>query len=164
MPTVTYEKIASTVLGSSNATITFSSIPQTYSDLRVVVVGTVTSDIQFGVRFNGDSSSVYSQVSLRGTGTAAASNRANNGSRVTLPPTLNFSSTTPAMVTFDVIDYRGATFKSLLGSAAQDYNGSGQVEMTVGMWRSTSAITSLELGTLANAFATGTTATLYGIL
>jgi hypothetical protein len=46
-----------------------------------------------------------------------------------------------------------------------DNNGSGGVTRSVGLWRSTSAITSISLfidGTTT--FSTGTTATLYGIL
>jgi len=35
----TYEKIATTTLSSNQGTVTFSSIPQTYTDLRVIIKG-----------------------------------------------------------------------------------------------------------------------------
>jgi hypothetical protein len=47
---------------------------------------------------------------------------------------------------------------------AIDKNGSGAVWQIVGLWRSTSAITSINFfSSTGNNFAIGTTATLYGI-
>jgi len=50
----TYEPIATTTLGSNQTTITFSSIPSTYTDLVIVSnMGTTTASYPF-IRFNGD--------------------------------------------------------------------------------------------------------------
>jgi hypothetical protein len=71
------------------------------------------------------------------------------------------------MVTMDILSYRGSTFKTSLNTATNDKNGSGIVLRNVGLWRSTSAITSITLLDTyggGGQFDVGTTATLYGIL
>ena len=59
----TYEPIATNTLGSAAANITFSSIPATYTDLRVVVVAlTTNNNWNIELRLNSDSSTLYSQI------------------------------------------------------------------------------------------------------
>jgi hypothetical protein len=162
MPT-TYEPIATTTLGSAAATITFSSIPATYTDLRLVIVATATTaapDIQ--LQFNGVTTTTYSRTSLIGTGSSAISNQASSQSYILLDYT-GLSTTVPSLYEIDVFSYAGSTNKTLLAKTAEDRNGSGDIFTTVGLWRSTAAITSINLFLSAYNFATGTTATLYGI-
>ena len=59
--------------------------------------------------------------------------------------------------------YAGSTYKTMLTMDSNDLNGSGSVETTVGLWRSTAAINTITLSANADTFAAGTTATLYGI-
>ena len=165
----TYEPIATTTLGSAAANITFSSIPATYTDLRLVVFllkdsGTSTSPID--VRFNSDSATNYSSTFLRGDGSAVDSFRYTSTTKI---DTGEVSPTTAIgqLVTIDIFGYAGSTNKSVLITNSADANGSGQVSRGVGLWRSTSAITSIAMaGTFTNgaSLGTGTTATLYGIL
>jgi hypothetical protein len=68
------------------------------------------------------------------------------------------------LITADLFSYAGSTFKTVLATNSQDYNGSGNVGRTVALWRSTSAISTILLYTNAGNFNAGTTATLYGIL
>jgi len=56
----TYEPIATTTLGSAAATITFSSIPATYTDLVIVFAGTATANLNPLMSFNSDSGTNYS--------------------------------------------------------------------------------------------------------
>ncbi len=164
----TYEKIASTTLGSANATITFSSIPSTYTDLRIVMTYTTSiSGEDARVRFNSDTGTNYSITRLRGTGSAANSSRLTSQSSLILCDNVDIGSSTtiPQLLTIDIFSYAGSTNKTLLSENSSDYNGSGTLTRTVGLWRSTSAITTVAIGTLTAAtFNTGTTATLYGIL
>ena len=159
----TYEKIASTTLSSSNSTITFSSIPATYTDLRLVIVakGTAASDVN--MVFN-SSGSACSWTQFAGSGSAASSGSITTGvGRAYI--TLNFnvlSTTIPQMYTVDIFSYTGSTHKTSLITFQEDNNGSGYVGTKVGKWPSTAAITSITLN--GTDFATGTTATLYGIL
>jgi hypothetical protein len=159
----TYEKIQSTTLGSASATITFSSIPATYTDLRLVIVATGTAPSDVNMVFN-SSGSACSWTQLAGSGSAASSGRITTAlSRAYI--TLNFdvlSTTVPQMYTVDVFSYAGSTNKTCLITFQEDKNGSGYVGNKVGMWPQTAAITSITLN--GTNFAIGTTATLYGIL
>jgi hypothetical protein len=162
----TYEPIATTTLGSTSATITFSTIPATYTDLRVVLNAIAdTSAIGYDLRFriNGDTATNYSGTDLSGNGSAASSNRTSN--QVYMTATQNTGlATTPSLFTFDYFSYAGSTNKTVLSTASSDRNGSGETLRKVSLWRSTSAITSVSFFPQTGSFAAGTTATLYGIL
>ena len=164
----TYEKIATTTLGSANSSITFSSISSAYTDLRIVLTYTTSiSGEDARVRFNSDTGTNYSITRLRGNGTSATSSRVRNQSSLILCDNVDIGSSTtiPQLLTIDIFSYAGSTYKTLLSENSSDYNGSGTVTRTVGLWRSTSAISTILIGTLTAAtFNTGTTATLYGIL
>jgi hypothetical protein len=164
----TYEPIATTTLGSATSTITFSSIAGTYTDLRLVFVGkNVTSNSSLLIRFNGDTSgsTLYSFTQLVGTGSSAVSSRDSSMSNWnTFYYGMPNAANTFAMATLDVFSYAGSTNKTGLITASNDNNGSGDVDRTVGLYRSTSAISSMTLSNQgALLFAIGTTATLYGI-
>ena len=160
---ITYEPIATTTLGSAATTITFSSIPTTYTDLRLVLVATaVTNNSNLYFNCNNDSSSLYSYTSLTGNGTAAASSRETDQVEFRTTMVGGISSTIPSMTTLDLFSYRGSTFKTALMEFTADYNGSGTTARYVGLYRSTSAITSVKISSIAG-LKTDTTATLYGI-
>jgi hypothetical protein len=159
----TYEPIATTTLGSATNSITFSSISSAYTDLRLVVVGTVNSNgVEVRVQLNNDASSLYSNTQLTGNGTAASSNRY---AATYFQFIGSGSSTIPNMATMDLFSYAGSTNKTVLTTWSGDLNGSGTVERTVSLYRSTTAISTVKiLASGANTLSTGTTATLYGIL
>jgi hypothetical protein len=160
MPT-TYEPIATTTLGAATTTITFSSIPATYTDLRLTFVPIASTAMNVDLRFNNDSSSLYSFTQLWGDGSSAASTRSSNQTRIRL----SSAQTVPAIPTLhdiDVFSYAGSTFKTALIKRAMDENGSGTISTQVGLYRSTTAINRIDIIGISN-FAIGTTATLYGI-
>ena len=157
----TYEKIATTTLGSGAANITFSSIPATYTDLRVVCVATGSGN--FGARLNGDTGTNYSHTDLIGSGSTASSYRAGSQSYMVIDNALNGLGSTPQLYTLDIFSYAGSTKKTTLVTANEDNNGSGYVSYQVYLWNSTAAINSVTvLG--SSTLNAGTTATLYGIL
>ena len=159
----TYEKIATTTLGSATASINFTSIGSGYTDLRVVLVCVDTTTFP-QVRFNSDSGSNYSWTYLSGNGTAAQSGRFTN--QTEFYNNISGSSTVPFMTTYDIFSYAGSTYKTMLFNEVNDKNGSGVISPKVGLWRSTSAITAVNLKAdiYGTTFGAGTTATLYGIL
>lgn len=162
----TYEPIATTTLGSAASSITFSSIPGTYTDLRLVVVSSgfasASTGAAIGLVFNSDTGSLGSTTRLYGDGSTVTSTRAtaNNASCRLL---IHTSTSNPSLFTWDVFSYAGSTNKTSLGTASTDYNGSGLASTAVGLWRNTSAITAVEIRPTIS-FNSGTVATLYGIL
>jgi hypothetical protein len=160
----TYEKIASTTLGTAASAITFSSIGSGYTDLRIsfLIIGGAGTAGQFDIKYNNDSSSLYSITRLYGDGSSAGSSRFSGTSL--LPCNSSFSSTPPVFATIDLFSYAGSTFKTALIEYSNDANGSGSAERSVGLYRSTSAITRIDLGGVGGTFAAGTSATIYGIL
>ena len=162
----TFEPIATTTLGSAAASITFSSISSAYTDLRLVIVATMDSGGTMPtLQFNNDTAANYSTTSLYGTGASAGSCRTTNYNYFELGGESTGGSTTiPMLLTIDIFSYAGSTNKTILGSESNDLNGSGEVTRRVGLWRSTSAITSIKIPTSSGNLKAGTTATLYGIL
>lgn len=163
----TYDPIATTTLGSANNAINFSSIPSTYTDLRVVWTLTgAASGNSVLFRLNSDSAANYSATTLYGTGSAATSSRSTASSVLQgdywgSAPT----GTNVAFYTIDLFSYANtSTYKTVLITASNDLNGSGNTTMAVGLWRSTAAINaiSLYLG-VSDTQGIGSRATLYGI-
>jgi hypothetical protein len=163
----TYEPIATTTLGSAASSITFSSIPGTYTDLRLVLVGKTSTAVNPYMRFNLDSGANYSVTRIYGNGSTAASTRSSGDTSFNLDNNSNFDTAQPALLAVDIFSYAGSTYKTCLVTISADKNGSGTVTSTVGLWSSTSAINSIRILHSAGAgatFDTGTVATLYGIL
>lgn len=168
----TYDSIASTTLGVPSADITFSGIPATYTDLRIVVVGQVNDNTSsaYGIscQFNGDTATNYSRVVLAGNGVSAYSSNTTSTSAIALgglPGTT--TSTNRSSVIVDIFNYAGSTNKTLLSASNQELNTGGtdsQNRHIVALWRSTSAITSIKIYTPGYNLNTGTIATLFGIL
>lgn len=158
----TYDPIATQTLGSAQASITFNSIPATYTDLRVVLVCTGNSgSIAPKIRMNSLSTNIYSGTNLLGNGTAASSQNYQDDDKWGVATLV---ASTPTLIEVDIFNYTGSTFKTNLTRVSKDENGSGGVLPSVNLCRSTSVITSLTiLESIGNNYAAGTTATLYGI-
>lgn len=160
----TYDSIATTTLGSAAATIDFNSIPGSYTDLRLILVMTASTSAQnLNIRYNSDSATNYSLTRLSGEGSAASSGRTGNQAQLYGGPAGTYT-TTPQFYAFDIFSYAGSTNKTTLWQASEDNNGSGWVDVRVGLWRNTTAINSINLFLSGGNFNAGTTATLYGIL
>jgi regulatory protein YycH of two-component signal transduction system YycFG len=165
MATATYERIATQTLVSAAATITFSSIAATYTDLRMVLVGTCTSTATFAnCIFNSVSTgSLYSNTALYGDGTSALSAANTSANSYYLGQTSQVQTSTPTSLMLDIFSYAGSTNKTALFTGSFDQNGSGAVERNVGLFRSTTAISSITMRVGSVNWAIGTIATLYGI-
>ena len=81
----TYEKIATTTLGSAAADITFSSIASSWTDIRLVFTGTSSVDYSnLFCRLNSDTGTNYSLTRLSGDGSTAASAQQTNQTRIVI--------------------------------------------------------------------------------
>jgi hypothetical protein len=164
----TYEKIATTTLGSAAASYTFSSIAGTYTDIVAVFAGTMTAAdyVQFQVG-NGsvDTGSNYSNTALKGNGSTASSSRSSNSTNIFTPEPMN---TNQGNLIINFQNYANTTtYKTTVmrtNVPLTDVGAVGSTSATVGLWRSTSAINTIKFYTFAGqTFATGSTFTLYGI-
>ena len=166
----TYEPIATTTLASDTASISFSSIPGTYTDLKLVMIvrsTVVATNADLRLTFNGSTAANYYRTVIQGTGTGnPTSARQTTVANIVLGRPVAASATAGifSMINVDIAKYSSATLeKPLLSRMASDRNGSGEVSIVAGLWLNTSAVTSLTLTPQSNNFAAGTKATLYGI-
>jgi hypothetical protein len=166
MATATYIPIATQTLSTAASGITFSSIPNTYTDLRLVCNYTMSvAGWQINFTFNSDTGSNYSYTYLGGNGSTANAGISNNHSSGYLGEFyyLGSSTTIPMNGTLDIFSYAGSTYKTFLMNGSNDQNGSGATLKTVNLWRNTAAITSIQLIAGSGTLSAGTTATLWGI-
>lgn len=162
MPTPTYDLIEEKVLGSAQASVTFSSIPGTYKDLVLeMLVGNTTDNWQINVTYNGDTGSNYSYTYLSGSGTAAASGRASSTAYVRAFANNGQPTSLSGTSLFNVFSYANTNVNKT--SISRDGSASRGTEAIVGLWRSTSAITSLTLTNAGNQFLSGSTFRLWGV-
>jgi len=157
----TYEPIATNTLGSAQATVTFSSISGSYTDLVLIIGGKNASSDQGIVTQVGngsiDTGSNYSTTYLIGDGTNATSGRASSATSIIAGRMDNVASTS-------IINYMNysntTTYKTVLGRG----NDGALVIQHVGLWRNTAAINTINVFNLSSVnFAAGTVLTLYGI-
>ena len=157
----TYTPIASITLASATSEVTFSGIPQTYTDLVMVMTGTIATGGAGSVRFrfNGDTTSVYSNTRLLGDGTTASSTRNTSESSAIIGV---YSDSTIGNNIISIMNYSNSTtYKTcLFRNNVTDL----RAQAGVALWRNTSAITSITVlnGAGLN-FTVGSTFNLYGI-
>ena len=157
----TYTPIATTTLGSAQSSVTFNSFSG-YTDLIVVFNGGNTASGQsIYLQFNGDTGTNYSTTDLWGNGSSATSGRNTGlgfmrvvGRGIGVDTTL----TTNALI--HIMNYANTnTFKTVINRS----NETGGTSAGVGLWRSTSAITSMVFTAEGTTILAGSTFTLYGL-
>jgi hypothetical protein len=160
---LTYEPIATYTLGSAATSIDFTSIPATYTDLRVVFSGTAATSSYPWMRLNGDTGSNYSDTYMYGSGTGTVGAK-NTSISAWYMGAWTLSTTIPSFFTMDIFSYTNSKFKIGLSTGSTNYNGSGFTDLIASVWSSTAAITSIKIfsdgGYNLNV---GSSATLYGI-
>jgi hypothetical protein len=165
----TFTKIASVTVGSGGAaTIDFTSIPSTYTDLVIkasVRDSSALTTPALKIVFNSDTGSNYPYRLLYGDGSAAAS----------LSGTLAFgysgavTTTTQTSNTFTsseiyIPNYRSSSYKSSSVDSVQENNGTAALAgLVANLWNNTNAITSITLSSAGGNFVQYSTATLYGV-
>jgi hypothetical protein len=158
----TYTSIASQTLASGASSVTFSSIPQGYTDLVIVVnaIGASGGVNVINLTYNGDTTSgLYSTTRISANTGGYDNDRTSNGNVIY---TGLISSTVRNSDIYQIQNYSNSTtYKTgLFRSGAAD----NQMRATVGLWRNTNAITSLTLThNGAVNFNSGSTFSIYGI-
>jgi hypothetical protein len=143
------EPIATNLLASTTASVTFSNIPQNYKHLQLRILGRTDRAVSLAglaMRFNGDTSTSYSDHNVNGDGATAASNGDVSATYLFLARYPGASATASIFGTgvIDILDYTNVNkYKTSRSLAGVDLNGSGQVYLQSGLWMNTAPITSI---------------------
>jgi hypothetical protein len=159
-----FESIATTTLTTAAATITFSSIPQTYSHLQLrYIARNDTSTYFVRIRFNGSTTTTdYVYHVLNGSGSAVTVGHENDGMYA---PRQSTTANIFGAGVVDILDYTNTNkYKTIRGLGGYDANGSGDVDFLSGFYKAnTSAITSIEITVVAGNYTQYSQFALYGI-
>lgn len=155
---ITYDAIASTTIsGSSTTTVTFSSISANYTDLIIVYGGQGTTNANILLKLNSDTGSNYSRTYMYGDGGSVITGRESALSSLGIFYTSN-SQTTSIL---QIMNYANTTtYKTILSR-----NNLSTLSTTayVAMWKSTAAISQIDLTIDAGNYAANSVISLYGI-
>lgn len=174
VPPVTnsYESIATVTGDGSAGTLSFTSIPSTYTHLQIRGIcrdgRAVSVDTGYFV-INSDTGTNYAYHHLQGNGSsasagAASSSAPSNTSQFVIPGTSAGASMMGTIVT-DFLDYKNTNkYKTVRTLSGTDLNGSGNAWFSSSLWMNTNAITRIDLTTgTGSAWTSTTTFALYGI-
>jgi hypothetical protein len=165
-----YESIATVTVGSGGAaSISFTSISSTYTHLQIRCLARTnraSAGDQIRLQLNTDTGANYSDHVLSGDGATAVATGAADNTFMWLGRATGASSASSifGVSVIDIVDYADVNkYKTLRSLTGTDRNGSGDASVHSGSWRSTSAITSIQvifIGTLMEQYSTFS---LYGI-
>jgi hypothetical protein len=161
---ITYEQIATTTtVGTSTATISFTGIAASWTNLRISMSGvTAVAGGMPMLRFNTDTGANYNISEFVGSGSTITG----YGWQSTASPYIGgygaWSLTNSSTALIDIFDYAGSKYKHSLTSSAQVYASPYLIGSCI-VWRNTAAITSIQLTMFSGNYGNGVIASLYGI-
>jgi hypothetical protein len=155
MPTPTYTPLATVTLGSSAASVTFSSIPATYRDLILIFEGTQSSSADLTFTLNGDTSN-RTGVVMYGDGSSAGSGTRTAGE-------IGYITSGRSNMIIQVMDYSATDkHKTLLSRSNAPAEAVGAY---ASRWASTAAVTSFAVvATGGRTIGSASTFSLYGVI
>jgi len=172
MPT-TYQLISSNTLSTTAASVTFSSIPATYTDLIIKVsarnAGTANAYPSImRVRLNSDTSSIYSSTYVYGQDNAAGSFNESNTDRIGAYASNSNTSTSNTFSNVEIYipSYTASQNRSVSVNGAAEINATTANinAASAGLYRSTTAVSSITLSSgNSQDFVSGSSFDLYGI-
>jgi len=146
------------------ASIDFTSIPQTATDLLVVISGKDTGgNLNAFLRFNSDTASNYKWLRLRGNGATASSGSSASATYVNIVGLPDATSTFGSIAAY-IPNYTASTAKSVSAEGVTEANATtAYADLVAGSWSGTAAITSVNLVTQGGTWSQYSTASLYTI-
>lgn len=159
MSSGTWIALANLTLTTTDSSVEFASIPDTYRDLVLVAQTQATGNTYHRIRMNGDTGSNYSKVKMAGN-SAGAQSSTQSGNTIDLVD-INSSS-----FSIDIIHFldASATDKHKMVIIRSNQTGTTETAAHVGRYASTSRITSITISPNALSYAAGSTFCLYGIV
>lgn len=165
----TYVAIATNTLASATSSVTFSSISGAYTDLVLVVSNftAANNSANLWATVNGDGGTNYSTTLLGGYTSGAFSVRTSSTTKLFLGAYntgIQSSSSYPAMATVNFMNYANTTtYKTVLARVGFMTSTASETDVSVSLWRSTAAITSITVNPDSGNINTGAVFSLYGI-
>jgi len=156
----TYVPLQSVVLSSASASVSFTGIDQTYTDLVIAIAATSTGDTQVRLRLNSSTGTPYSSTITGADGSSVFS------IRVSDEATMNIGGVGQSTGTnlIQINDYSNTTSnKTVFGRYGELSPSYGESAVKLGLFRSTAAITSVTFTLGTGNYSAGSTFSLYGI-
>jgi hypothetical protein len=164
-----YESIATVTASGGESSLSFTSIPSTYQHLQIRGIARTSTNnyyTAFFMQFNSDTASNYNWHYVAGYNSITEAYGQSDNKMQLVGASGNPSTSNGFGATvIDILDYANTSkYKTTRGLTGYDNNASAQgyVELASGLWRSTSAVSSILLKPNVT-FAAGTTFALYGI-
>lgn len=165
-----FTKIASVAVGSGGtSSISFTSIPQTYTDLYLVI--TARSNSTYGNAWYDGKITLNSVGSLSrelyGNGTSVTGNYESSQIRILGIPSSGATASTFGSIWVYIPSYTNAQYKAVLVDSTSENNATASMlSYVAGVVENTSAVSSIELNwyTPGALFVQNSTAVLYGVL
>jgi hypothetical protein len=167
----TYTLISSNVLSTTAASVTFSAIPATFTDLVLRISARDSfsngNGVSIKLRFNSDTASNYSWTLLEGSGSFVGSSQASNQSgRTDFEASSDAGQTANTFGSTEIYipSYTVSQNKPISGIGASENNSATAHRMgaSANLWRNTAAISQISITTFQN-FVSGSSFYLYGI-
>lgn len=163
----TYTAIATTVLTANTTSVTFSSIPQTYTDLVIVSMGSLaTSENSPWIRFNGDATTAYNRQAFYSYSGSVGGSSDAGANRFYFGDIGGGWGTFNQVAINHIANYANTTYNKNILTFANYVDQYGSVSNTIGAacWASTAGISTILISAFAsNQFTAGSVFTLYGI-
>lgn len=161
--------INSVKIKSATSSVTFGSIPQTYTHLQIrgVLKSSGAGNEDLMVRLNGDTASNYTRHALFSSGSTPVSQVDTSQTAARIADNfviVNSSSNIYGAFITDIFDYTNTNkSKTLKTLYAADRNGAGGVGFHTNLWMNSQAINSILIYPAGSNFAENSSITLYGI-
>lgn len=167
----TFVKIQTVTVGAGgSSTIDFTSIPQTYTDLKVVLssrISNASTRDDFQIQFNGSASGYSRRRILAYDNGTVASDSASSQTYFAGTTTANSATSSIfGSLEFYIPNYTSSNNKSISYEETSENNSTSAyiLDMQAGLWANSAAITQITLTSFGGRnFMQYSTATLYGI-
>lgn len=162
---ITYTPLSTITLSSTASEVSFTSISSSYTDLILITnLKATTGTIYPYLRFNSDSSANYADTIFTGrsTGVTYGNTRINVDLLYLAAYSGADSNDFNYIHNYQIMNYSSTVmFKNVLGRTGNANQ--GNVDGGIGLWRSTSAITTISVIADSSTFTSGSSFSLYGI-
>ena len=167
-PTGSFDSIATQTAAGGESSLSFTSIPSTYTHLQLRMSNIkFSADQDIKVTFNSVGGTSYIEHQLYGNGSSASAWASSSQGYIDILYTLvndADTNTIPSAAIMDILDYANTnkykTTRTLWGG---DYNGKGKVCLQSGLFMSTNAISTITVQPFSTNFTAGCTFNLYGV-